>query len=152
VATALTGVTVSGAAYDLLMSNILAWVVRGAGEKTTTFDCTMAQFDIDRGVANSDSLYIETPRMLATGKASVDLPQSSLDVRIEPRSKTRAFQFPSAVRVRGPLDNPKVSVSELQATADLSAQALLLLPSLTLKLFGIGGDSSAFRPCDPSVS
>lgn len=152
VATALTGVTVSGAAYDLLMSNILAWVVRGAGEKTTTFDCTMAQFDIDRGVANSDSLYIETPRMLATGKASVDLPQGSLDVRIEPRSKTRAFQFPSAVRVRGPLDNPKVSVSELQATADLSAQALLLLPSLTLKLFGIGGDSGVFRPCDPSVS
>ncbi len=151
VATALTGVTVSGAAYDLLMSNILAWVVKGASEKTTTFDCTMAQFDIDQGIARSDSIYIETSRMLATGKATVDLPQNSLDLRIEPRSKTRAFQFPSAVRVRGALDDPKVSVSELQATADLSAQALLLLPSLTLKLFGIGVDDGDYRPCDPSA-
>ncbi|WP_439107308.1 AsmA family protein [Congregibacter sp.] len=145
--TALSDVTVSGAAYDLLMSNLLAWLVKGAAEKTTTFDCSMAQFDIKGGVARSDSLYIETPRMLATGKASIDLPQNSLDVRIEPRSKSRAIQFPSAVRLGGDLNNPELSVSALQASADLSAQALLLLPSLTLKLFGLDGPDDLNRPC-----
>ncbi|EED33039.1 hypothetical protein NOR53_2303 [gamma proteobacterium NOR5-3] len=148
VSTAFNDVTVSGAAYDLLMSNLLAWLVSGAGEKTTTFSCSMAQFDIAAGVAHSDSIYIETPRMLATGKASVDLPQNHLDVRIEPRSKTRAFQFPSAVHLEGPLADPRLRVSPLQASADLSAQALLLLPGLTLKLFGLAGPDNPYRPCE----
>ncbi|WOJ95760.1 AsmA-like C-terminal region-containing protein [Congregibacter brevis] len=150
--TALSDVTVSGAAYDLLMSNLLAWLVKGAGEKTTTFDCTMAQFDIADGVARSDSIYIETPRMLATGKASIDLPKSKLDVRIEPRSKSRAIQFPSAIRIDGDLSDPKVSASALQAGADLSAQALLLLPSLTLKIFGLDGPGDQNRPCETKAS
>lgn len=152
IATALDDVTVSGAAYDLLMSNILAWVVKGAAEKTTTFSCTMAQFDIASGIAKSDSVYIETPRMLATGKASLDLPKNTLDVRIEPRSKNRSIQFPSAVRLQGDLADPKISISALQASADLSAQALLLLPSLTLKLFGLGGADDPARPCEASDS
>ncbi|MFK8041464.1 AsmA family protein [Congregibacter sp.] len=150
--TALSDVTVSGAAYDLLMSNLLAWLVKGAGEKTTTFDCTMAQFDIAEGVARSDSIYIETPRMLATGKASIDLPRSKIDVRIEPRSKSRAIQFPSAIRIVGDLKDPKVSASALQAGADLSAQALLLLPSLTLKIFGLDGPDDQNRPCETKAS
>jgi uncharacterized protein involved in outer membrane biogenesis len=134
------------------MSNLLAWLVKGAGEKTTTFSCSMAQFDITAGVARSDSIYIETPRMLATGKASIDLPQDKLDVRIEPRSKTRAFQFPSAVHLKGPLSDPELRVSPLQASADLSAQALLLLPSLTLKLFGLDGPDNPYRPCETKSS
>ncbi len=146
-ALALNDTTVSGAAYDLLMSNLLAWLVKGAGEKTSTFDCTMARFDFAAGVGRSDSLYLETPRMLATGKGTIDLTAGTLDLRLEPRSKTRTFQFPSAVRIRGELSDPRVSVSPLQTTADLSAQALLLLPSLALKLFGLQGLDEQLQPC-----
>ena len=89
VALALDDATVSGAAYDLLMSNLLAWLATGASEKTTTFDCSMAQFDIRSGVAISDSLYIETPRMVATGKARINLPARTIDMRLKPRSRTR---------------------------------------------------------------
>lgn len=146
-ALALNDTTISGAAYDLLMSNLLAWLVSGAGQKTSTFDCTMARFDFTDGVGRSDSLYLETPRMLATGKGRIDLAQSTLDLRLEPRSKTRTFQFPSAVRIRGDLSDPGVSVSPLQTTADLSAQALLLIPSLALKLFGLKGLDEQLLPC-----
>jgi hypothetical protein len=151
IALATSETRVSGAAYDLLMSNFLGWLAIGAGEKTTTFDCAMAQFDIREGVAHSDSLYLETPRMLATGKARLDLPADRIDVRIEPRSRDRAFQFPSAVKLEGQLSDPRLSVSGLQATADISAQALLLLPSLTLKLFGIVRSDTRMTPCIASV-
>jgi hypothetical protein len=90
---------------------------------------------------------METSRMRAEGRARIDLPGDRLDVRIEPRSKNRLVQFPSAVRLRGPLAAPRVEVSGLQATADLSAQALLLLPSLPLKLLGLGADGSVPEPC-----
>jgi len=151
VALAVNDARISGAAYDLLMSNLLAWVVQGAGEKTTTFDCTMAQFDVAAGQARSDSLYMETPRMLATGKAHIDLPGNTLDVRLEPRSKTRAFQFPSAVNFEGALDDPQLRITPLQTVADVSAQALLLLPSLTLKLFGIGAGDERIAPCQATL-
>lgn len=151
-ALALDHAVVSGAAYDLLMSNLLAWLAVGANEKTTTFDCSMAQFDLHDGIASSDSLYIETPRMVATGKARLDLPGDALDVRLEPRSRSRTFQFPSAVKVGGSLSAPTVSVSPLQSTADAAAQALLLLPSLTLKLFGIGNnDEGLIGPCEAAL-
>ena len=142
--------TVSGAAYDLLMSNLLAWLVQGNREKTTTFDCSMASFDFAQGRARSDTLFIETPRMLATGTGEIDLKNERAKFRIEPRSKSRQVQFPSAVRIEGPLGDLDVDVSGLKATADLSAQTLLLLPSLTLKLFGLEPDQSAPQPCRPA--
>ena len=144
---ALNDITVAGAAYDLLMSNLLAWIARGAGETQTTFDCTLLDFDVREGIAVSDTIYVDTPRMRATGKARIDFPANQISLRIEPRSKTRTFQFPSAVRLEGALDDPRVEVSPLQAAADLSAQALLLLPSLPLKLFGLGRDGEEPRPC-----
>ena len=152
VALAADNVTVAGPAYDLLMSNLLAWLVTGAQENTTTFDCSMAQFDIADGVADSDTLYVETPRMVATGKARIDLAASTLDVRLQPRSRTRTVQFPSAVKISGPLANPTVNVSPLQSTFDAATQALLLVPGLTLRLFGLGaGDGGPPRPCEASL-
>ena len=85
--------------------------------------------------------------MRALGKARLDLVNEELDVRLEPRSKQRTIQFPSAVNIEGPFANPKVRVSPLQATFDLSAQTLLLLPSLTFKMFGLGNDQQPLRPC-----
>ena len=152
IAIAASDTTISGAAYDQLMSNILGWLVTGASQKTTTFDCTLLQLDFEDGKGRGDSLFMETPRVIATGKARIDLPAQLIDVRIEPRSKQRTFQFPSDVRIKGPISDPSVEVSALQATADLSAQALLLLPSLTLKLFGVGGNNEPQRPCVASVS
>ncbi|MEL7045049.1 MAG: AsmA-like C-terminal region-containing protein, partial [Pseudomonadota bacterium] len=149
---ALNDVTVAGAAYDLLMSNLLAWLARGAGETETTFDCTLLDFDIREGVAVSDTIYVDTPRMRATGKARIDFPANQINLRVEQRSKTRTFQFPSAVRLEGALDDPRLEVSPLQAAADLSAQALLLLPSLPLKLFGLGRDGEEPRPCVTATS
>ncbi|GAB5414029.1 MAG: hypothetical protein Cons2KO_16320 [Congregibacter sp.] len=147
IATAANDLTVSGAAYDLLMSNLLAWLVVGVNDKTTTFNCAMAQFDVKAGLAKSDSLYLETRRMLATGKSTIDLAASTLDLRLEPRSKTRTVQFPSDVKMSGPLSSPSIRVSALQTTADMSAQALMLLPNLTLKLFGLAPDRSSLQPC-----
>ncbi len=149
VSLALSDATVSGPAYDLLMSNLLAWLVTGASEKTTTFSCAMASFALEEGVARSRDLFVDTPSMIAHGKAMLDIPGDKLDIRLEPRSKSRLFQFPSAVNIEGAMSDPRVRVSALQATADLSTQALLLLPSLTLKLFGVRADSGPDVPCRP---
>lgn len=153
-AVALQDAEIEGAAYDLLATSVLEWVYSGAAlEQSTYIDCTMAQFNIKSGVARSDNLFIETKRMVATGKAKVDLPRQRLDITIDPLSKSRRLQFPSSVTLRGDFDDPKVITSPIAATANAYAEALMLIPSLTMKMFGIKhSNKQEARPCEPHTN
>ncbi|WP_157976386.1 AsmA-like C-terminal region-containing protein [Parahaliea mediterranea] len=147
---ALQDVEIQGAAYDLLATDLLAWIYSGAALETSTHvDCSMASFTLRSGVARSDNLFIESPRMLATGTGTFNLVQQTLDVRIKPLSKSRLLQIPSAVTLSGSLQKPRTWVSPIAATADASAEALMLIPKLTIKLLGLGKDRSGpVRPCE----
>lgn len=151
-AVALQDAEIEGAAYDLLATSVLEWIYSGAArEKSTYIDCTMAKFDISSGVARSKNLFIESERMVATGDIEIDLKRQRLDATIEPLSKSRRFQIPASVRLRGDLDSPKVITSPIRATANASAEALMLIPSLTMKIFGIErSDKKQARPCETS--
>lgn len=153
VAFALENAVVEGAAYDLLATDLLAWIYSGAlTEKSTYLDCTMARFQLRQGVASSDSLYIESARMLATGTAKFDLVKSRMDLRITPMSKSRLLQVPSEVRIKGKINDPKADISPVSAVADATSAAIMLIPNLTLKLFGVDTSSKKdLRPCQAKL-
>ena len=153
-AIALEDTVIQGAAYDVLATDLLAWIYSGAArENSTHLDCTMARFDIRDGIATTDSLYIESARMLATGKGKFDLARQQMDLTISPRSRSRSFQIPSEIRLRGDMSNPRPTISPISAAADASAQALLLIPKLALRLFGAGGEQSqkGVLPCQAAL-
>ncbi|MEE4145060.1 MAG: AsmA-like C-terminal region-containing protein [Halieaceae bacterium] len=153
VAFALENAVVEGAAYDLLATDLLAWIYSGAlAEKSTYIDCTMARFQLRQGVASSDSLYIESAKMLATGSAEFDLVKRRMDLRITPMSKSRLLQVPSEIRLKGKMSNPRADISPVSAVADATSAALMLIPSLTLKLFGVDTYSDrGQRPCQAKL-
>jgi uncharacterized protein involved in outer membrane biogenesis len=154
-AIAMEDTVVEGAAYDVLATDLLAWIYTGASQETSTFiDCTMAKFQINEGVAKTDSLYIETPRMLATGDAMFDLVGQKLDLTITPVSRTRAIQVPSSIRLRGDMSSPRATISPVSAAADASAQALMLIPKLAMRIFGISREASdkGIRPCQANLN
>jgi hypothetical protein len=154
VALALEDAVIEGAAYDLLATDLLAWIYSGAlNEKSTRLDCTMAKFQLRQGVATSDSLYIESSRMVATGSAKFDLPRQKMDLRITPLSKSRMLQVPSEVRLKGDMSDPKPEISPVSAVADATSAALMLIPNLTLKLFGVNNNAPGnARPCEARLS
>ncbi|GHD10923.1 hypothetical protein GCM10007052_10080 [Halioglobus japonicus] len=148
-ALALEDAEVQGAAYDLLATDLLAWFYTGASaKKSTHIDCTMAKFKLLNGVASSDSLYVETRRMVATGEAELDMVNQLMDVKITPRSKSRALQVPSSVRLKGKFDDPRTTVSPIAAAFDAYAEVLALVPKITRKLFGIKSRNKQQRPCE----
>ena len=151
---ALDNAVIEGAAYDLLATDLLAWIYSGAlTDKSTYLDCTMAKFDLRQGVATTESLYIESAKMVATGSAKFDLVKKRMDVRITPLSKSRLLQVPSEVRLRGDMASPKAEISPISAVADATSAALMLIPSLTLKLFGLNQASTAnYRPCQADLA
>lgn len=150
-AVSLKNAVVEGAAYDILATDLLAWFYSGAAlEDSTKIDCTMALFLLNDGVASTDSLYIETSKMVATGSALLNLADESLDVRFTPRSKTRKLQVPSSIRVKGNFEKPKVTISPVAAAADAYAEILSLLPQLVRRIFGSDRRKRIERPCDPT--
>ncbi|AQA18783.1 hypothetical protein BST95_11580 [Halioglobus japonicus] len=108
----------------------------------------MAKFKLLNGVASSDSLYVETRRMVATGEAELDMVNQLMDVKITPRSKSRALQVPSSVRLKGKFDDPRTTVSPIAAAFDAYAEVLALVPKITRKLFGIKSRNKQQRPCE----
>lgn len=149
IALALEDAVIEGAAYDVLATDFLGWVYSGAMmEKYTDVECTMAKFQLIDGVARSDSLYIETDKMLATGQGKFDLVAKKLDVTITPLSKSRVLQVPSSVRLKGSFANPTPIISPVSAAADAYAQVLTALPQLAMKLFGVSrATRKEQRPC-----
>lgn len=153
-AVALEDTIIQGAAYDVLATDLLAWIYSGAVMETSThLDCSMARFDVNNGVAVTDSIYVESARMIATGAGRFDLPRQKMDLTITPRSRSRSFQIPSEVRLKGDFSDPRATISPISAAADASAQALLLIPKLAMRLFGRGSSQSqeGVQPCHASL-
>ncbi len=148
-ALALEDAVIEGAAYDVLATDFLAWFYSGALlEKSTRVDCTMARFDLAGGRARSDSLYIETQQMVATGTAKFNLLEQTMDVEITPKSKSRTVQIPSKVGLKGSFDKPVPTISPIAKAADLSTEVMLLVPNLALKLFGeLDPKKKSVTPC-----
>ena len=150
---ALDNAVIEGAAYDLLATDLLAWIYSGAlTDKSTYLDCTMAKFDLRQGVATTESPHIESAKMAATGSAKFDL------VKKNGRAHYALVQIPPAAgalggSAQGDMASPKAEISPISAVADATSAALMLIPSLTLKLFGLNQASTAnYRPCQADLA
>ncbi|MEQ9465366.1 MAG: AsmA-like C-terminal region-containing protein [Haliea sp.] len=154
VGVALEAATVEGAAYDVLATGILTWLFSGAArEESTYLDCAMAQFAVDDGVARTKDIFIESPNMIATGIGEFNLPAKTLALTLTPRSKSRSIQIPSSISLRGNMASPRTSVSPITATLDIYTEAMLFLPRLAMKIFGLDKRSkTATHPCLIAVS
>ncbi len=149
---ALENAEIAGAAYDVLATDLLAWFYSGALlEKSTHIDCTLAQFKLSKGVVDSDTLYIETSKMIATGTAHIDLGREQLDVEFTPRSKSRNLQVPSSVQIKGPFDKPRIITSPIAAAFDATFEFISLVPQMARRIFGVPQRSDQQRPCVTST-
>jgi hypothetical protein len=143
-AVAITDGHIEGAAYDLLATDLLGWLLSGGILRDETdFRCAALSLNFRQGVGTSDRLYVLTRNMIAQGNATIDLPAGTMDVRVQPRARARTVQMPSAITVTGPLSGPRVRVSPIAATMDTSAKLLFLIPDTLLRLFGLGPDKDA---------
>ena len=152
-ALALEDAVIQGAAYDLLATNTLEWIYSGAAlEDSTEIDCTMASFTIVDGIATTSDLYLDTKHMIASGEGQLDFVKRYMDISITPRSKSRTFNIPSSVRMRGKMSAPKTILSPVAATANASTEAIMLVPNLVMKMFGVKkGAQKRTDPCLPKA-
>lgn len=75
-------------------------------------DCAIAGFDVTRGVARSDGLFIDATRVRIVGEVEIDLVTRALSGRIDPRSKVpQLLALAPTMLLGGTVDSPHVGAA-----------------------------------------
>ena len=91
----------------------------------------MAGFDINDGVAASTLLAAEGPKLSATGTATFDFKDETMDVTLLPKQKKTWFSELAPVHIKGPWRNPEVTALPIKS-AVTSLGPLVLTPAMPM--------------------
>lgn len=71
-----------------------------SGDDGLTFNCAIADFKVDGGVARPDPLFVDTSRVTVAGEGEIDIPSRRVDLKLTPKAKELAVGTLTAVPVR----------------------------------------------------
>jgi len=97
-------------ALSLWGAGMLTGLVRQLDpDAKSAVDCSVASFDISRGVASSSAFFIDATRVRVIGQLEVDLTTRRLSGRIDPWSKQPALlTFAPTMLLGGTVDRPRI--------------------------------------------
>ena len=133
----------TGRDLDVLAFDFLQALTTAAGPKGhTTIDCAIAKFKLDDGMAHSEILYVQTPKMFATSTGKVNFKTNMLDFLVRTDAKGRLFSKRATSRIHGPIHDPLVDTKvppQAVASAITSAGAatVLAVPKLGFSILGL---------------
>jgi AsmA family len=124
---------------QFLTVDVFGWALTKAKleSKEATLNCVMAKFDVEQGVARSKLFLADGPHLFIEGRTTLDLEQESMDMVLLPKQKKRLFSNISAVHIKGPMVDPKVSAVP-RKTAAASIGTLVLVPGVVIPAFLAG--------------
>jgi uncharacterized protein involved in outer membrane biogenesis len=118
-------------------------------DKPTPLRCAIADFHVDRGVANSEMFLIDTAQSHISGTAIVDFRDEGLDIRFEGKPKKPSpFVATTPITIKGKMKSPSIGIEAAPAIARVAAATGLgiIFPALAVIPFiemGLGKDA----PC-----
>jgi hypothetical protein len=137
--------------FGLTTMSPFGWLfARSTRRGYSQFDCFIARFDAKNGVAELQSMVLDTPDAVATGTGSIDFARETVDLQIHPRARHRSFGAPATpFAIAGSLAAPTVEVSTVGAAARMAGQVALtpinILGSLVSLVSDWGKDND--NPC-----
>ncbi len=110
-----------------LTTGLMAMTTMALGvERSTPFNCMVWPVNVVHGVARSEAILIDTPKITVTGSGTLNFATEKVDLLLRPaRKKASLFSFDNPVRVTGTLANPQPT-----AVGKLETVVRLLLPFL----------------------
>lgn len=103
-----------------------------AGDKIINLNCAVADFDVKRGVMQTNALLLDTEVSTILGSGTVNLNQEKLDLTLNPKTKNTSFvALSTPIYVTGNFANPDINVNKGKIAArGLGAVALSILNPL----------------------
>ncbi len=82
------------------------------GSGASKINCLTGELEVERGILRIRKLILDTTRVRAFGKGTIDLVKREIDFRLKPRPKRRTFlNLATPVRVEGPWEDASVRVT-----------------------------------------
>ena len=129
----------------------LSWLfARSTRSGYSSLNCVIARFDVRDGVAEAQTLLVDTPDAIVTGTGSIDLTRETIDLRMQPRAKHRSLVgLATPFTIRGDLAAPAVSVSAAGTAARIVGEVALTPVALLGSLVSLVSDGGrdADNPC-----
>ncbi|MBQ0806475.1 MAG: AsmA family protein [Porticoccus sp.] len=130
---------------EILTVDVFGWALGKAKikDKDALLDCVMATFDIDKGVAVSQLLIADGPNLSIEGRTTLNFGEESMDMVLLPKQKKRWYSDVSALHIKGPMVNPKVTAVP-KKTAATRIGTLVFVPGVAIPVFMVGELRSLF--------
>jgi uncharacterized protein involved in outer membrane biogenesis len=117
----------------LNLGNIV--VTKLFGDEQVKIDCLAADFDVEKGMANTRSFIVDTDAALIDVSGKINLGQEQIDLIVKPKSKgLRLFSLRAPIYVRGSFLQPQVSIDKgvmaMKAAGAIALTALTPLAAL----------------------
>lgn len=113
-----------------------------------TIECTVAGFDVARGVAKSDGFFVDATRLRIVGEVEIDLVTRALSGRIDPQSKApQLLALAPTMLLGGTVDSPRVSAAPENIVTVPLRLATTLGGLVSVWRFDVGRASSGSVGC-----
>ena len=113
-------------------------------------NCLILRFDVEDGIAQSKTLLLDSPNVLALGEGQIDLRKEWVEIDVAPQPKeSRLVSLSTPFSIEGPLASPSVEVSSGGAAVRAAGQVILSPLNLlgSLLPFVSDGDEDEDNPC-----
>lgn len=137
----------------ILFADLFRLVATAGGGESSSLNCLAGRLDIDKGVATSRAMVIDTPGATIVGSGTVRLDTERLDMRFDPNAKQASLaNFATAMLVGGTLADPSVSPDPLSvAKGAATAGAIVATGGLYAVIVGLTANNviagSDANPC-----
>jgi hypothetical protein len=137
---------------QFLLADLTKLIAFGGTADATRINCLAGHFDIDKGVAATNSLVMDTPGAAILGTGNINLGAETLHMRVDSKSKQvslAALAVP--MLISGSLQHPDVApdaIGALANTGDFVADTANTVTFGTLaSLTGLGNGSGSVNAC-----
>jgi hypothetical protein len=138
---------------DLLGADAIDFVttVRKVG-KYQRLNCLALHFNFDKGIGESQVIYVDTPSVRSIGKGTMNLRDEKIDLVIQPKPKRGQLGGSSAVTIKGPLNRPSASKMPFKEAARLYGEIFMPYVFLPARAAGyvwslMKNDTDEASPC-----
>ena len=147
--------------FDLLGSDLIHWLLLGRQARSNAeLRCFIGQFALEAGDARIRALLLETAATISRASGDIDLANETLDILVQPHSRTSRLVITTPYRVDGPWGGPSVSYSRLRlaarAVAEVALAPIFTLEELVRLLKGRNNDRDNpcldWRPTPPALA
>jgi peptidoglycan hydrolase-like protein with peptidoglycan-binding domain len=133
---------------DLAVTNPVGWLFSESARKGyADLNCLVARFDLQKGVAKSVTLLLDTPNVRAGGSGAIDFGDEIMNFDVNPSAKRRRLiAITTPFKIEGPLASPSVNVSTVGATTGMVGKVLASPINFLGSLLPFGSDRGK-DPC-----